>query len=121
MNVNIRKHLGASILTVVLLLAAAIPGLAENSRNVTLRYGAVLSGTNLSAGQYNIRWQTHSPEATVQFVQHHKVLLTAEGRVEARNKSYDRNEVVYYTAPDGSLSLAEIRFAGSSNVLVFNQ
>jgi len=57
----------------------------------------------------------------MQFVRRHKVMLTAEGRVEARSKSYEHNEVVYNTAPDGSLSLAEIRFVGPSNVLVSNQ
>jgi hypothetical protein len=121
MNMNIRKHLGASVMAVGLLLAAGIPGLAANARTVTLRHDAVLSGTSLSAGKYNIQWQTHSPEATVQFVRRHKLVLSTEGRVEARNKSYDHDAVVYNAAPDGSMSLVEIRFAGSSDVLVFNQ
>lgn len=120
MSMNIRKHLGVPLLSAALLLAAGIPGLAENSRTVTLSHDAVLSGTSLSAGRYSIRWQTHSPEATVQFVRRHKVVLSTEGRVEARNKTYNHNAVVYNIAPDGSLSVAEIRFAGSSNVLVFN-
>jgi len=118
---NIRKHLGASLLSVALLLAAGIPGLAANARFVTLRHDAVLSGTSLSAGEYNIRWETHSPEASVQFVRRHKVVLSTKGKVEARNKSYDRDTVVFNVAADGSFSLVEIRFAGSSGVLVFNQ
>jgi hypothetical protein len=120
-NMNIRKYFGASALSVALLLAAGIPGLAANSRTVTLRHAAVLSGTSLSAGQYDIRWESHSPDATVQFVRGRKVVLSTQGRVEGRNKTYDRNAVVYDSAPDGSLSLVEIRFAGSSDVLVFNQ
>lgn len=118
---NIRKYFGASALSVALLLAAGIPGLAANSRTVMLRHAAVLSGTNLSAGQYDIRWEAHSPDATVQFVRGRKVVLSTQGRVEARNKTYDSNAVVYNSAPDGSFSLVEIRFAGSSDVLVFNQ
>jgi hypothetical protein len=121
MNMNFRTYLRASVLSVALLLTAGISAWAASSRSVTLRYNAVLRGTNLSAGQYNIQWETHSPEATVQFVRRHKVVLSTEGRVEARNKSYDHDAVVYNTAPDGSLSLVEIRFAGSSQVLVFNQ
>ena len=121
MNMNIRKHLGASVMAVGLLLAAGIPGLAENARTITLQHDAVLSGTSLTAGRYHIQWQTHSPEATVQFVRRHKVVLSTEGRVEARNKTYDHDAVVYNAAPDGSMSLVEIRFAGSSDVLVFNQ
>jgi hypothetical protein len=121
MNMNIRKCLGTSALSLALLLASGIPGLAKNSRTVTLNHDAVLSGTSLSAGKYSIRWETHSPEATVQFVQHHKVVLTTEGRVEERDKTYDRDAVVYNTASDGSMSLVEIRFAYSNKVLVFNQ
>jgi hypothetical protein len=121
MNMNIRKCLGTSVLSVALLLASGIPGLAKNSRTVTLHHDAVLSGTSLAAGQYSIRWETHSPEATVQFVKHHQVVLSTEGRIEQRDKSYDRDAVVYSTAPDGTISLSEIRFAYSNKVLVFNQ
>ena len=125
MNMNIRKYLGTPVLATALLLASAIPGLAANSRKVTLPHDAVLSGTNLkvvlSAGQYTIQWETHSPEATVQFAQHHKVILSTEGRVVQRDKKYDRNSAVYNTAPDGTMSLVEIRFGGSRDVLVFNQ
>ena len=49
------------------------------------------------------------------------VVLSTEGRVEERDKSYDRDAVVYNTAPDGTMSLIEIRFADSNKVLVFNQ
>jgi len=118
---SIRQHLGASVLSVALLLSAAIPGLAANSGTVTLRHDAVLSGKSLSAGKYNLQWETHSPEATVQFVRGHKVVLSTEGRVEERDKSYDNDAVVYSAAPDGSLSLVEIRFARSNKVIVFNQ
>jgi hypothetical protein len=54
-------------------------------------------------------------------VQHHKVILSTEGRVEERDKSYDRDAVVYNAAPDGTMSLVEIRFAHSNKVLTFNQ
>jgi hypothetical protein len=121
MEMNIRKFLGTSALSVALLLAAGIPGLAANSGTVTLHHDAVLNGTSLAAGRYSVQWESHSPEATVEFVQHHDVVLSTEARVEQRDKKYDRNAVVYNTAPDGTMSLAEIRFAGSSKVLVFNQ
>jgi hypothetical protein len=121
MKRNIRKFLGISGLSMALLLAAGIPGLAKNSRTVTFQHDAVLNGSSLAAGRYSVRWETHSPEATVEFVQHHKVVLSTEGRVEQRDKRYDRNAVVYNIAPDGTMSLVEIRFAGSSKVLVFNQ
>ena len=121
MNMNIRKSLGTSVLSVALLLASGIPALAKDSRAVTLSHDVVLNGTTLPAGKCSVRWETHSPEATVEFVQHHKVVLSTEGRVEERSKGYDHDAVVYNTAPDGTMSLVEIRFAYSNKVLVFNQ
>lgn len=121
MKVNTRKFLGTLALSVSLLLAAGIPSFAAQSRTVTLQHDAVLSGTSLSAGRYSIQWEAHSPAATVQFVQHHKVILSTEGIVEERDKSYDRDAVVYSAGPDGTMSLVEIRFAHSNKVLTFNQ
>ena len=124
MNMKIRKCLGTSVLSVALFLASGIPALAnssEGSRTVKFVYGFVLNGTTIPAGKCSVRWQTHSPEATVEFVRHHEVLLSAEGKVEKRSKAYDRNAVVYDTASDGTMSLVEIRFAGSDKVLVLNQ
>ena len=121
MNMNIRKSLGTSALSVALLLASGIPALAKHSATVTLYRDLVLNGTSLPAGKYTVQWQTHSPEATVEIVRHHQVVLSTEGRVEERSKGYDHDAVVYNTAEDGTKSLVEIRFAGSSNVLVFNQ
>lgn len=120
-KMNIKKNLGMTALSVALLLASGIPSFAANSRTVTLQHDAVLSGTGLSAGRYSIRWQTHSPEATVDFVRRHKVVLSTEGRVEERDKTYDRDAVVYSTHPDGTWSVIEIRFANTNKVLVFNQ
>ena len=107
---------------------------------MTLSHDLVLNGTTLPAGQYNVRRETHSPEATVEFVQHQKVILSTDGRfeerfrgydrnvvvntgskIEERTNAYDRDAVVYNTASDGTMSLVEIHFAYSNKILVFNQ
>ena len=118
---GIRKYFATGIVSLGLLLAAGIPALAKNSRTVTLQHATVLQGTALPAGKYSVEWETHSPEATVQFVQHRKVVLSTQGRVEQRDKAFDRDSVVYDITPDGSLSLIEIRFANSNKVLVFDR
>ncbi|MGD0457194.1 MAG: hypothetical protein ABSC21_05550 [Terriglobia bacterium] len=120
-NMNIRKCFGTSVLSVALLLASRIPALAKDSLTVTLSHDVVLNGTSLPAGKCSVRWETHSPEATVEFVRHHKVVLSTEGRIEERTGKCNRPAVVYNTASDGTMSLIEIRFAHSNKVLVFNQ
>jgi hypothetical protein len=117
---DIRKYLGTSILSVALLLAFGIPGLAKNLRTMALTRDAVLSGKTLPAGTYVVQWEAHSPQAVVEFAQRHKVVLSTEGKIEDRGKKYYSNVVVYGIAADGSSSISEIRFAGSSEVLVFN-
>jgi len=118
---DIRKYLGILIVSVALLLAYGIPCFAKNSRAVALTRNVVLNGTTLPAGQYVIRWEAQSPRANVEFAQGKKVVLSTQCTFEDRGKKYDSSMVVYGTAADGSDSISEIRLAGSSGVLVFNQ
>jgi hypothetical protein len=140
MNMHVRKYLGTSVLSVALLLASGIPALAKDSRTVTFSHDFNVNGTSLPAGQYSVRWENHSAGATIEFVQHRKVVFSTEGGFEERSKgygrnvvfnkagsldepanAYDRDSVVYNTASDGTMSLVEIRLAYSNKVLVFNQ
>jgi len=118
---DMRKRLAKSMLSVALLLASGVPAIANGSRHVTLRHDAVLSGTSLPAGQYIVSWAVHSPQPKVEFTQGRKVVLSTQGRFEDRGQKYAADTVVYKTASDGTLTVSEIRFAGSSEVLVFNR
>ncbi len=119
MKTMTRKWFGTGVLTLGLLLAA-IPAAAKNSRTINLDHAIVMQGAHLPAGRYKVEWQTHSPEATVQFLRGRKLLVSTEGRVEQRDKMSYCDSVLYETLPDGSVSLLEIRFAGSNKVLVLN-
>jgi len=120
MKTMTRKWFGTGVLCLGLLLAAGIPAAAKNSRTINIDHAVVLQGKNLPAGRYKVEWQTHSPEATVQFLRKRQLVVSTEGRVEQRDKTSDSNAVVYETLPDGSVSLLEIRFAGSNKVLLLN-
>ena len=119
MKRNFSKFFATAIPVIGLLLAVGIPLFGENTGTVTLLHNATLHGKTLRAGTYTVEWKTHSPEATVQFSQRY-IAMFAEGRVERRAKKYEENSVVYDTAPDGSRSIIEIRFANSNLVLVFD-
>src|SRR5208337_1828000 len=94
MNMDVRKYLGTSVLSVALLLASGIPALAKDSRTVTFGHDFVLNGTTLPAGQYTVRWETNGSGTTIEFVKHHNVVLTTDGGFEERSKGYSRNVVV---------------------------
>ncbi|MGD0123711.1 MAG: hypothetical protein ABSF46_00020 [Terriglobia bacterium] len=115
-----RKWFGTGALSLGLLLAAGIPASAKESRRIDLEHAIVVQGKKVPAGWYKVEWQTHSPEATVHLLQEHKLVVATEGRLELRDRTNSCDSVLYETMPDGSLTLLEIRFAGSNKVLVFN-
>jgi len=52
-------------------------------QNINLDQPIAVSGQTLKAGDVEVRWVTHSPQATVTFVQR-KSLVTADGVFVAR-------------------------------------
>ncbi len=136
---NFTKYIGTAVLSVALVLATGVSCLAKNSESVTFAHNIVVNGTTLPAGHYIVRWEDHNPGATVVFSQRRKVVLSTDGTVLTRKGNYrsmtlvtpdkaseganvsDPLAVVYNTAPDGTMSLVEIRLADSNKILVFNQ
>jgi len=55
MNMNIRKFLGTSALSVALLVAGGNPGLAKSSGSVTFSHDVVVNGATLPAGEYTVQ------------------------------------------------------------------
>jgi hypothetical protein len=136
---NFTKYIGTAVLSLALVLATGVSCLAKNSESVTFAHNIVVNGTTLPAGHYIVRWEDHNPGATVVFSMHRKVVLSTDGTVLTRKGNYrsmtlatpdkaseganvsDPLAVVYNTAPDGTMSLVEIRLAASNKILVFNQ
>lgn len=114
-----KNSLGMLLLVLGLFVSASAPAFANNKRDVTLRYDMVLVGTPLHAGEYTVRWQSHSPTATVTVSNGKKVLATAEAKLVGRGVKYDRDFVVFDTKPDGTKTIREIRPAGSNQAIVF--
>lgn len=125
MNMYLRKTLSVSIVAMSLFVAAGFAAgagaPAKDAGNLILRYDATVAGNHLTGGKYNVQWKTHSPEATVTFMHGGKVVATAEGKVVERGSKYDSNQVVYDQTADGTRVISEIRFGGSSQVIVFNE
>jgi hypothetical protein len=118
---EMRRYFGASILLVAIVLASGTLAMGKDQRMLNISQDATLNGTRVSAGEYKVEWVTHSPGATVSFLKGKKVLLTAEGKLVDRGRKYDRNTVIYSTAPDGTRTISEIRFAGQSEAIVFGE
>ena len=92
---------------------------AKTSQNFNLDQALSVGGQNLKAGDVEVRWVTHSPQATVTFVQR-KATVTTEGVFVTRAEKAQHDAVVYRINPDGSKSLIELHFGGSNRVLSFD-
>ena len=91
----------------------------KTSQTLTLEHPVTVNGQALKAGDAEVRWVTHSPQATVTFVQR-KASFTADGVFVTRQEKAERDAVVYRINPDGSRSLIELQFGGSNKVLSFD-
>jgi len=118
---KVGSFVGRITLAVAILLMAALSAVAQNARTLKVPYSASVNGKQLAAGEYKVTWETHSPEATVNFSQKKEVVATVEGKWVDRETKYEANAVVYSNNPDGSRTILEVRFAGLKGALVFGE
>lgn len=123
---NLRKSLCVMTVALALFVAANAAAGEKGSGYAVVHHDVTVAGSHLASGSYNVQWQTHSPEATVKFVQksflqREKVAATVEGKVVDRGTAYPSNQVVYRENANGAREIQELRFKGSSQVIVFNQ
>jgi uncharacterized protein YfaP (DUF2135 family) len=118
---KVGSFVGRITLAAAILLMAALSAVAQNARTLKVPYSASVNGKQLAAGEYKVTWETHSPEATVNFAQKREVVATVEGKWVDRETKYEANAVVYSNNPDGSRTILEVRFAGLKGALVFGE
>ncbi|MGO8791079.1 MAG: hypothetical protein ACLQVL_27365 [Terriglobia bacterium] len=118
---ELKRTLNVAIITMAFLVAVSATAKTKHADDVLIGQSATVAGAHLTSGSYDIRWETHSPEATVTFLHGSKVVATAEGKVVDTGKKSSANEVLYDRGADGGQVIQEIRFMGSSEAIVFNQ
>jgi len=121
MEMKLAKTLSVTIVALAFFVAVGAAARSRDGRSMVLHYDATVAGSHLASGEYDITWETHSPEATVSFMKQTKVVATAEGKVVDRGRKYAANQVVYDQNADGARVIREIRFGGSSEVIVFSE
>lgn len=99
---------------------AVVPAFGINRHRVTILHDVTLGETKLKAGEYLLKWETHSPEATVTIQGYGKNQGTAMGKVVEHKEKFDQDTIVDAPAEDGSRRLVEIRFGGTRKSIVFD-
>jgi hypothetical protein len=113
------KRLAPVLVIFVLTAASAFAKNDKNERRLTLNHAVSVNGTTIPAGTYKVAWVSHSPEATVTFLNGQKAVATSAATWVDRGTPYQDDAVVYSADSDGSRSIVEIRFKGMSKALVF--
>ena len=100
---------------------AVVPAFGANRHRVTVFHDVTVGNTKLAAGEYLLKWQTHSPEAAVTIQGYGKILGTETGKVVEHKEKFDQNVVVEAPCEDGSLKVVEIRLGGTNKSIVFGE
>jgi hypothetical protein len=116
MSLRFVKHL---VPVIVVLALAAASAFAKDQHNITLRHGASLNGTTIAAGSYKVTWSAESGDPTVNFIKGKESVASAQAKWVERNTKYDSDQVVYSNQDGSAPKILEIRFAGKSQALVF--
>ncbi len=110
---NISKGL---LLGLALLLATSALA-AANKGSLQLQDPVTVSGKQLRAGEYSVKWDGNGPNVELSILKGNKVVATSPARLIDLNEKSNRDAVVVQSNGDGSKSLAEIHFSGKKYAL----
>jgi len=80
-----------------------------------------VSGKQLKAGDYAVKWEGNGPNVELNILQGNKVVATVPARLIDLTRSSDSNAAVTKLNGDGSKSLNEIRFSGKKYALAIGE
>ena len=100
-----------------LALALATSALASNKGYIQVQEPVTVSGQQLPAGEYQIRWEGSGPNVELSILKGKKVVATSPARLVDLSQSSSYDSAVVRKNDDGSRSLSEIRFSGKKYAL----
>jgi hypothetical protein len=110
---NISKGL---LLGLALLLATSALA-ATNKGSVQLQDSVTVSGKQLRAGEYSVKWDGSGPNVELSILKGNKVVATTPARLIDLSEKSNRDAAVVQNNGDGSKSLSEIHFSGKKYAL----
>ncbi len=95
---------------------------ASDSHKGTLQVfdPVTVSGKQLAAGQYQLKWEGSGPDVQLNILKGNKVVATSQAKVVDLEQKANGDAAVVSTNTDGSRSLNQIRFGGKKFALSLN-
>ncbi len=103
------------LLGLTLLLATSL--FAANKGPLQVVDPLLVNGTQISPGDYTVKWEGAGPTVELNILQGKNVIATVPARLVDLNHTPERNSAVTTVNSDGKKSLNEIRFSGRKYAL----
>ncbi len=108
------QNISKSLLLGLALLLATSAFAASNKGSMQLLDPVNVSGKQLPAGEYSVKWDGSGPNVEVNIMKGNKVVATTPARLIDLSAKPERDSAVVKNNDDGSRSLAEIHFGGKT-------
>jgi len=113
--VNIAKVSKSVVLGLAVLLASS--AFASSKGSLQLTDNTTIGGTQLKAGEYQVKWDGTGTNVQVSVLKGSKVLATVPAHVIDLSDKPSNDAAVVKKNSDGTSSLAEIHFSGKKQAL----
>jgi hypothetical protein len=108
------------VIFVLLILFTAAPILAESgSANYSVSKAMLMAGTEIQAGEYQVKYQSNSPEVTVTVKSKGKVVATVKGKLEQLTEATDYTSLMVGKDSTGRDIIHALQFGGKKYRVVF--
>jgi hypothetical protein len=115
-----RNRRNLLVIFVLLILVTAASLLAESGSTVySVSKTMFIAGTEIQAGAYDVKWQSHSPEVTVIFKSKGKVIATVKGKLEKLDKVTDYTSMIVGKDSAGRDAIQALQFGGKKYRVAF--
>jgi len=105
------------LLTSTVLLVASAFAANTNKGSLELQRSAQVAGKELAPGTYKVQWEGSGDQVQVSIMQGSKSVLTANAHMVQMQVAASSDNALINVNPDGSRSVAEIRFRGKKFAL----
>jgi hypothetical protein len=106
------------LLGLALLLATSV--FAINKGSLQVSDTVVVSGKQIPAGDYIVKWEGNGPDVELNILRGKNVVATVPARMVDLQRTADRDSAEVTVNGNGQKSLHEIRFSGKKYALAIN-
>jgi len=112
---GLKQILKSSLMATVVLIAGSAS--ASSKGSLDLQHPTNVAGKQLASGSYTVRWEGTGDQVELKVYHGKAVVASTSARVVKTDTPQRYDSAVTMKNGDGSLSLAQIRFAGKSFAL----